>query len=184
MATEKVIEGKTEITVDKLRIREQIVDVQVPKFVEKVVEIEKPVYIDKETTRYVTIDEPTTRYISKDVETIKYVTREQEMIKPVIIEKQYERPVVVDREYERPVIKEDLIEISRIVDLQSLGELVRQVKALSEELPFLREQIEGIRNLKLVEEVVKVPKIEYITVQVERIEWVPVKRSVPNDSKG
>ena len=60
-----------------------------------------------------------------------------------------------------------------------LLEAVKKVDSILTSQLDCEAKLREIRDYKLIEKVVSVPKLEYITTQVERIEWVPVKREMP-----
>ena len=62
-----------------------------------------------------------------------------------------------------------------------MRELAKTLKDLYEFLPKLKARLDEIRDYKLVEQVVKVPKLEWEVVKAERIEWVPVRREMPKE---
>lgn len=176
--TEKLTNGivLTDVVVKK---REVIVDV--PRVIITDVNYEKPVPVDKEYERPVIkeVVKETVRYNVKEEETIKYVSKMVECEKPVIVTKEYEKPVIKEQVYEKPIIEQKKVEVTTVEDLHILKSYVILVKELREELPKLEQRLREIKDYKLVEKVITVPKVEYVTVKVERIEWVPVKREAP-----
>lgn len=106
----------------------------------------------EETVRYEETVAPTTRFVVKEEETIKYVPKEIVCERPVVTDKIYERPVVVEKEYQLVTFK----------DLEA----IKEAMAL---LPKLLEEIRELRKVRIVEELVKVPKIEFVPTTVMRI---------------
>ena len=163
-------------------------DVQI---IEKKIEV--PVYklvdVPKEQVKYVTKEEPQVKYITKELDTtrykveekdtVKFRVREEETVKYIPKEIQVERPVAVPVEYERPVVKEKIIEVVNYGDVVALKQFVDVVVDLQKELEGLKESINKIKGYKLVEEVIKAPKIEWVPTQVERIVWKDVERERP-----
>lgn len=163
----------TDVVIKK---REIIVDV--PRVVYTEVVYEKPVVkiMNEETTKYNVKEENTIRYVPVIKETTQFVPRVVECEKPIIITKEYEKPIIREQIYEKPIIEQKKIEVVTIDNLDVLKAYITLVKELNIELPKLKQRLSEIKDYKLVEKVISVPKLEYITTQVERIEWVPVKR--------
>lgn len=180
--TEKLEQGivLTDIVVKK---REIIVDI--PKVNYKDVEYERPRIRDKEYERPLVkeVIKETVRYVPVEQETLKYIPKVVECEKPVVVTKEYEKPVIREQVYEKPIVEQKKIEVVTVDNLDVLKTYVALVKELNEELPKLKQKLMEIKDYKLVEKVVSVPKLEYVTTQVERIEWVPVKREMPIQEK-
>jgi hypothetical protein len=157
------------IVLHKVEVVRQREVIKVPEIVVE----EKPTtrYIEetRPTIRYDVTTEPTTRYDATAEETIKYIPREEETIKYVPKEVVVEKPVCVDKPYERPVITEKEYQIASYSDVNALRELLDLI-------PLLRKELDSLRKYKLVEEVVKVPKIQYEPTKVERVVWVDKQR--------
>ena len=169
------------LIIEDVRIveREKIVDIPVMKYTEKEVIYEKPVIKEVETIRYKTVEQETTKYKPVEKDTIKYVPREVEVEKPVVVLKTYERPVIETVSYEKPVINEKVYDIATVRDVESVRQLIELVEKLNLELPKLKTNLDSLKEYKLVEEVITVPKIQWTTVRAERIEWVPGKIEMP-----
>lgn len=160
--------------------RKKIVDVPELRYVPKNVEYERPVIKDVETIRYRLKEEKTTKYVVEEKRTVKYIPKEVECEKPVVVLKTYERPILEEVKYEKPVLHEHVYEVANVKDIDMVKELIGMVRELRSELSTLKTELDKLRNYKLIEEVVKVPKIQWHTERVERIEWVNVKRERPN----
>jgi len=163
--------------------RQKIVDIPVMKYTEKEVVYEKPVVKEVETIRYNMVEKETTRYKPVEKETIVYVPKPVEVEKPVVVLKTYERPVVENVSYEKPVINEKVYDITTVKDVEAVRQLIEMVERLNLELPKLKMNLDTLKEYKLVEEVITVPKLQWNTVRAERIEWVPVKREMPIQEK-
>ena len=166
-----------------IKKREVIVDV--PKVVITDVEYERPVIKDKEYERPVIkeVIQETIKYVPVEQETVRYIPKVVECEKPVIVTKEYEKPIIKEQIYEKPIIEQKKIEVVTVENLDILKAYVMLVKELNVELPKLKQKLTEIKDYKLIEKVISVPKLEYITTQVERIEWVPVKREMPIQEK-
>lgn len=164
-----VVVRKREIIVDVPKVNFTNVTYERPVIVEKI--YEKPVVkeVIAETVKYVVNEQPTTKFIPHEVVCEK----------PKIIEKEYEKPIIKEQIYEKPVIEQKRIEVVTVDNLTVLKDYVELLKELNKILPEVRQRLKEIVDYKLVEKVISVPKLEYITTQVERIEWVPVKREMP-----
>ena len=90
-----------------------------------------------------------------------------------------ERPVPQDKPYERPVIVEKEYSIATIKDMDNVRKLMDLIPKLSIEVDNLRAKVEKLRKYKLVEEIIKVPKIQWIPTPTERIIWKDVERERP-----
>lgn len=169
------------IVLTSVVIKKREVTVDVPRVVVTDKEYERPVVKDRIYERPVVKEVPveTIRYIPKEVETIHYTPKEVVYEKPVIVDKEYERPVIKEQIYEKPVIENKKVEVVTVADLNSLKEYVTLLKELKVLLPELQSKLKEVKEYKLIEKVITVPKLEYITTQVERIEWVDVKREHP-----
>ena len=163
----------TDVVIKK---REVIVDV--PKVIIKEVEYERPIIKDKEYERPIIkeVIKEMIKFVPVEQETIRYVPKVVECEKPIIVTKEYEKPIIIEQVYEKPIIEQKKIKVITVDDLHILKDYMILVKELNEELPKLKQRLLEIKDYKLVEKVISVPKLEYITTQVERIEWVPVKR--------
>lgn len=169
------------LIIEDVRIveRQKIVDIPVMKYIEKEVVYEKPVVKEVETTKYNVVEKETTKYKPVEKETIFYTPKMVEVEKPVVVLKTYERPVYENVSYEKPVINEKVYDIATVKDIDSVKQLISLVEKLNLELPKLKENLDSLKEYKLVEEVITVPKIQWTTVRAERIEWVPVKKEMP-----
>jgi len=153
---------------------EKQIEVPVIKYVEK----EQVVYKDVEQnqTKYITKHEDTTKYIPKDIPTTKYETIVEKTIKYIPEEVKCEKPVLVDKLYEKPVLQEKVYTIVTFQDLEAIQKLIEIVPKMLEDLSTLKTKLDSIRDYKLVEQEIKVPKILYIPTEVERVVWKDVVR--------
>jgi hypothetical protein len=166
----------TDVVVKK---REIIVDV--PRVIVNDVTYERPIIVDKEYERPVIkeVIEETIKYNPVDKETIRYVVKDIEVVHPILVDKEYERPIIKEQIYEKPIVEHKKIDVVTVNDLESVLLMSKAIVELTTQLKELKIRVDGIKDYKLVEKVITVPKIEYTTVKVERIEWVPVKREMP-----
>ena len=181
MGSQPLISGKDEViralVITDVKVIEKIKEVIIPQIK----------YMETEQVKYVTKDEPQFKYITKELDTVKYkvkeedttrfVVKEEETIKYVPREVSVEKPVIVDKPYERPVIKEKEYVIATVKDIENLRELMDLVPKLITQVQNLKIDLNALRNYKLIEEVVKVPKVEWINTPVERIVWKDVERT-------
>ncbi len=180
--TEKVEKITPHIVVDSVKVRERELIVDVPLVVFEEVKYEKPVIVEKKlpTVKYVVTNMPTTKYEVIDRQTIRFVPKEVEYEKPIIREMQYEKPVVKEVIYEKPKVVEKEVEVVRIKDIELIKELTGEVIAMQEQMKALKLQLAELRNYRLIEQEVVVPKLQWKVVKAERIEWVNVKRERPD----
>jgi cytochrome c biogenesis protein ResB len=166
------------LVVNDVIIKQRVKVVEVPelKYVVKEVEYEKPVAKEVETIIYVPREEGTVKFTVEEKEIIKYNVKDVEVERPIITEREYERPTIKDKEYERPVIVEKVYEVITPTDIESIKELKNLMVDMREEIAKLKAELAGLKSYKLVEDVVKVPKLKWETVNVERIVWKDVER--------
>jgi len=167
------------LVIEEVKLIEVEKRVDVPKFVVK--EVEQTKYVTKEepTTKYKVEEKDTTKYNVLDRDTIKYKVKEEPTLKFIPKEVSVERPVPVPVEYEKPVVKEKIIEIVKHNDVAAMQQYLELVIKVKQELEALSVSIDKIRKYKLVEEIIKVPKIEWVSTPVERIVWKDVERERP-----
>ena len=154
MATKEL---SSALVVKDIRVISKTIDVLVPKFIEKIVEL--PVFIQKEI-------------VVTDVKVeVKTITNE----KIVFVDK----PLVV----ERPVFKDVEVECVRVkyIDKEIINPILVSVEKVVEVPKFVEKVVVvevpvEVRVYKMVEEIVKVPKIQYVPTVVERIVWKDVYR--------
>lgn len=177
--TEKLTNGivLTDVVVKK---REIIVDI--PRIVYSEQVYEKPVIEEKIYERPIIRETPqdTVRYNVVEQETIKYIPKEVPCEKPVITTKEYEKPIIREQVYEKPIIEQKRIEVVTVDNLELVKAVAILLKEINALLPQVQEKLNGIKEYKLIEKVISVPKVEYVTTQVERIEWIDVKRERPS----
>lgn len=153
------ISGKTEkikaLVVEDVHILTKEVEVQVPKYIEKIVEV--PKYVTKDITVHnVKVVEDTVR------------TQNVEVEEKVIV---VERPTFRDVEVERPVYKN--VEVTNYT-IKKIDFPV-EVPRITEKLVVKEIPIE-VKKYTLVEEIIKVPKIQYVPTEIERVVWKDVPR--------
>lgn len=167
------------LVIEEVRVIEVPYEVRVPTL--KTIEKEQTKYLTKieDQTKYNTIKKDTVEYVRKEQETIKYVPTTKETIKYNVKEVEVEKPISVDKPYERPRIIEKEYTIATIKDMENVRTLMESVPKLMIMIEGIEKKLEGLRKYKLVEEIVKVPKIEYISTTVERIVWKDVERERP-----
>jgi len=173
-----ITKAKHQIVIEDIVVQERTYTVPVPKleYVPKEVHYEKPVITEKETIKYNTKEELTTKYNVQDENTIRYNPVDVQCEKPVLHDHVYERPVIKEVPYEKPVIHEKIYEVHSVKNIDEFKNFIEEIKKLNAELPKLKAHLDSLKEYKLIEQVVRVPKLDFFTTKVERIEWVPVKR--------
>lgn len=167
--------------------------IEVPEVV--YIQKEQTVYknIEEEQTKYNTVIKDTVRYVERELESIKYVKKEEETIKYIPKDKEVEVPKYVEKIYEIPKVKEVPLEVVTIknmeavnslisampVIMQKLNDTVAAINLLTEDTKKLETRLSTLRDIKLVEQIVSVPKLEWITQEVDRIIWKDVVRERP-----
>jgi len=173
---------KGEKTLDSALVVEKVVIREVPRVYEvpvvKNVETMQVKLITKEEEqiRYKTVERPTVCYVVDERPTTKFNTIEEQTIKYIPIEVKVEKPLVVEKPYERPVIKEKEYTIATVKDIENLRELLELVPKLVSEVNALKSKLNEIKDYKLVEKIIDVPKIQWINTPVERVVWTDVER--------
>jgi len=154
--------GSSKLVVTHVEVKRVREIIRVPEIVlEKRPTIEYVVR-QESTTQFIPKEEETTRYNIKEEQTIKYTPTEQETIKYVPVEVKCEKPVVTDKIYERPVIIEKEYQLVTFKDLEAIKEAMVLI-------PKLLDEIKTLRNYRVVEEIIKVPKINYVPTDVYKI---------------
>jgi len=153
----KVITQKLDkkIVLEDVEIRTKVVEIQVPRFVDKIVEL--PIYKNKEI---VVTD---VKVVEREVETQTF--------------KLHENLVEIDK----PYYKEVVVEVPRFVNKDIINPIFKDTEVMREVLKVvekikIEEKVVEVTTYKLVEEIVKVPKIQYIPTEVERVVWKDVPR--------
>ena len=164
------------LVVNDVKVLKRTIVVDVPKYKE----VDQIKYNTKEQqqTEFITTQKETLKFIPREVPTIKFIPKEEQTIKYKLVEQEYEveRPVLKDKMYERPVIRDKVYEVISYKDTDAIALLVELVPTLMKELKELKVEMDKLKEYKLVEEVVKVPKINYIPREEERIVWKDVPR--------
>lgn len=175
---EDITKGKQikALLVEDVKVLTRTVVVDVPRY--KDVEQIKFITTEEGQIKYITKEEESIKHVTKEEETVKYIPREEDTIKYKLVEKEYEveRPVPVDKRYERPVLVDKEYTITTFKDVEAIRELVKMVPTLMAEIQRLKVELAGVRDYKLVEEIVRVPQIKYIPTEVERVVWKDVER--------
>jgi len=165
--------GKSKLVVEQIEVIRQREVIKIPHVVYEDVPSINYIVKDEPTTRYVVQDVPTIKYIELNENTTKYNVIEDETIKYITKEVVVEKPIVVDVsyevKYEKPVIVEKEYTVFQPKDMVLIKELATM-------LPNVLAGLEKVRNFKLVEDVIKVPKIQYVPTNVERVVWSDVHK--------
>jgi len=142
---EERVEKMSALVVQDVIVRKREVIVQVPKFVETIVEkvIEVPKLILKEITVTDAKIETRVVYVDRVEYRDKVVEVPRVTIKDEVVVRKVDKPVEVERVVEKLVVREVPIEV---------------------------------KTYKLVEEIIRVPRIQYIPTEVERVVWKDVSR--------
>ena len=161
-SVERVEKIKHGITLTDVIVRERILIVDIPKinWKEETRTTVKYRPITEETTKYITREQETVKYRPVEKETVIYVPREKVCEKPVVVEKTYEKPVIVEKVYEKPVIKEKEIEVVTVKDVKAVKDMAHSLEELTGTVESLKKQLDGMKNYKLIEKVIQVPKLE------------------------
>jgi hypothetical protein len=154
--------GSSKLVVTHVEVKKQRVEVKVPVLVEESVPTTKYIVRTEETVCYKPRTEETVRYEETVRPTTRYEEHVEETVRyePRVVE--CEKPVVVDKLYERPIIQEKTYQLVSFTDLEA----IKEAMAL---LPKLLAEVRELRKVKIVEEVIKVPKIEYVPTSVYKI---------------
>jgi hypothetical protein len=154
--------GSSKLVVTHVEVIRQREVVKIPVLVEENVPTTKYTVVTEETVQYKPRVEETVRYEETVAPTTRFVVREEETTKYIQKDVVCERPVVTDKIYERPVVVEKEYQLVTFSDLEA----IKEAMAL---LPKLLEEVKELRRVRIVEEVVKVPKIEYVPTTVMRV---------------
>ena len=182
--TQRVESHDRKIVIDQvvIRERERVIDVPKVNFVEKTYEIPKITIREEETIKYIPREQGTTRYLVKDEETTRYVCKDVECERPVPIDREYERPIAKSKEYELPILVKKEIEVIEVKNIEQVKEYTKAIKELAIALNELEAHMGTLKKYTLAEEIVRVPRVEYFPVKVERIVWVDVQRERVTDA--
>lgn len=143
------------LTVQDVNLITKEVEVQVPKYVEKIVEV--PKYVPKEIT-------------VTDVKVVENTVRTQNVeVEEKVI--QVDKPIFKDVEVERPVFKNVEVTNYTIKKIDFPVEVPRVTEKI-----VIKEIPTEVKTYTLVEEIIKVPKIQYVPTEVERVVWKDVPR--------
>ncbi len=164
------------IVVEDVRLLKRTFIVDVPKY--RTVDQIRYNIIEENTTKYNRIEKDTTEYIRKVVETKEFIRKEEDTIKYKLVEKEYEveRPVPVDKRYERPVIVDKEYIIATYKDVDALKDLLSLIPRVMNEMEMMKAELAKMKDYKLVEEVLRVPKVKWIPTKTERIVWKDVNK--------
>jgi hypothetical protein len=167
------------IVIDEVKIIEETRIYEVPKVEFKIEQQTKYDTVNENQIKYVTKEEPTVKYIPKEEETIRYIPKEEKTVRYIVEDQKVERPVPVDKLYEKPVLKEVEYNLVTFKDLEAIQKALELMPKLIENLNSVIGKLYQVKDYKLVEEEIKVPKITYIPTEVERIVWKDVPRERP-----
>ena len=167
--------GESKLVVENVEIIRTRIPIEIPEIIRKTEDTIQYVVKTEPTVRYDARAEETVRYVPRDVETIKYLPREESTTRYVVDEVRVEKPICVDTPYERPVVTNKEYTLVTFKDLEAIREAL-------DLLPKLMAEIREIKKVKLVEEIIKVPKINYVPTDVYRI--TQSGELVKNDDKG
>lgn len=143
------------LVIENVEIHTKIVEVQVPKFVDRIVET--PKFVPKEI-------------VVTDVKVNEKVVETQTVVVKEVV-----------KTIDKPSYKEVIVEVPKFTDREVINYIIKNVEKIVE-VPKVVENIRVIEKpievttYKLVEELIKVPKISYHPVEVERIVWKDVPR--------
>jgi hypothetical protein len=155
------------------------INVEKPVFFDK--EYERPIVTDKEYERPVCVDKAYERPIVKTAEYEKPIIFEKEYERPVCVDKEYERPVSVEKEYTVPVPKEVLYDVP-IVSMEKVKAIAEEaIETLTKAAEMLEEANKTVAELNglidkikaRIPEEIKLPKIKYEEITIKDIKIVP-----------
>ena len=161
MGDEDVLQDSTKkmsaLVVEDVKVVTRTVNVDVPVYKDKIIEVPKVKYVDE----IITVTKP--KIVEETVKTqnVEVIEKTVEVEVPVFTDVAVDRPVFRDVEVLRVSIKEKekIIEVPRVI---------QKTKIIEEELI--------VKVPKLVEEIIRVPRIQYVPTEVERIVWKDVPR--------
>ncbi len=160
--------GRAKLVVEHVEIVRQRETIKVPHVVYEDVPTVRYTVQEQPTTKYIAGTATTTNYVATEKETVKYNVREEQTIKYIPKEVVVEKPVVhekiIEVIYEKPVIIEKEYTVLASKDMVLIKELATMV-------PKLLDELAKLRKYTLVEEIVKVPKLQYEPITVERVVW-------------
>ena len=162
---EIVEKGKiSALVVDDVKVIKKEVRVEVPKYVDK----EQIKYVNKEEkqVKYNTMEETTTKFNVEEKSTVKYVPKEEDTV----------RYIPKDVEVEKAIIKEKVLTITTFKDVDAIKAMAALVPGLVKAVDELTEKLKTVKDYKLVEQIVKADKIQFVPTEVERIVWKDVSR--------
>jgi DNA-binding ferritin-like protein (Dps family) len=84
-------------------------------------------------------------------------------------------------EIDKPFYKEVIVEVPKFISKDVISPVIKEVEVLKEVLKVvekikIEEKVVEVIVYKLVEEIIKVPKIQYIPTEVERVVWKDIPR--------
>jgi hypothetical protein len=184
--TVNVNKERTILRPHRSEVRENIIhvdkEIKVDKIVERSVQVEVPVYVEREVERIVDVAEHIYRDVPYDVPRIVEVKRNVPYNKLVEVptERFVDKEIMVDRIVERPYYVEKIIEKKREVPVQRIVEIPIYVDKIVErpvekrvEVPYtVQKQVE-----RIIQKNVNVPLIttKQVDVLVERIIEEPME---------
>jgi len=154
--------GSSKLVVTHVEVVRQREVIKIPELVREPRPTIEYIVRTEPTVRYETKLEDTIKYEEKIKDTTRYNVREEETVRYIPVEVACEKPVVTDKIYERPVVVEKEYQLVTFKDLEA----IKEAMAL---LPKLLEEIKELRKFRIVEEIIKVPKINYIPTDVFKI---------------
>lgn len=152
----------------------------------KVMEIEVPKYIPKEQIKYVNKEEEQVKYNTREEETVKYNVIVSNTTKFNTVEERTTKYIPVEEETvkykvkEEPTVKYKLVleeqTILQLKDLEEIKGFLKVVPDIRAALVEIEQKLKELKAYKVVEELVKTQKIQFIPTEVERIVWKDVSR--------
>ena len=161
--------GSSKLVVTHVEVIRQREVIKVPEIVVEKVPTTQYVVQQEETVQYIPRQVETTQYVAREESTTKFIQRDEETVKYVPREVTCEKPIIVDKLYERPVLQEKEHQLVTFTDLEAIKELV--VLA-----PRLLSELQKLKSYKLVEEVIRVPQVQFEPTTVERVVWADVHK--------
>lgn len=154
--------GNGKLVVNSVEIVKQREVIKVPEVVIEEQHTVKYIPREEKTVKYVAEEVPTVKYNATERDTIKYNTITETTTKYVPEEVKCEKPILVEKPYEKPVLVEKEYTLVTYKDLEAIREAM-------DLLPKLIEQVKTLKDIRIVEEVVKVPKLQYVATTIKQV---------------
>lgn len=156
--------------------QEETFIVEGAKLIKRELIVEVPKYITSEQIKYITKEQEQIKYNTLERDTIRYNLEERRTIKYVPQEETTTKFIPKEVECEKPIVKIKTVSIVDYKDVDAIRSLIEEIPKLKEEMVQLKQTLDNLKDYKLVEEIIRVPKNEYVPTPVERIVWKDINR--------